>query len=338
MHILIVDDSAALRRLIRHFLLKGGFTEVSEAASAEETYEFLGLQNPNGARGASVELILMDIYLPGNSGIDACRRIKSDPRFRDVPIAMITASSDMELLEQSFEAGASEFITKPIHPVELLSRLRSIGRLKREMERRKERERELLKVKLELEIANRSLERLSCLDGLTGIANRRHFDMTLKREWDRAQRHQNPLSLALVDIDHFKKFNDAYGHLRGDACLSAVARTLEVTAKRGSDLVARYGGEEFAVVLPDLDYDRALEMGRLLNQAITILQMEHNASDVSPVVTVSVGVATAVPSEDQAPRLLVDQADRALYRSKRAGRNRITHARDIADVPADSGR
>lgn len=329
MKVLIVDDSAALRALIKRILHQEGFAEVAEAASAEEMYDRIGLERPNVALLRPVDLILLDISLPGTNGIDACRRVKSDDRFRDLPIVMVTASNDKALLRQSFEAGASDYITKPCHPVELIARIRSVKRLKAEMARSREREEELLQVKRELEKANRELECLSCLDGLTGIFNRRRFDEDLQREWDRAQRNGQALSIVLVDIDCFKSYNDTYGHQLGDTCLTKVARELQATAKRSSDLVARYGGEEFAIILPNLDYDGAVRMGGLLKEAVVELHLDHRASHVMPFVTVSVGIATALPSADQKAKQLVGQADMALYQSKATGRNRVTHWRDI---------
>lgn len=329
MRILIVDDSTELRALISRILRNSGFEEIAEAASAEETYEQIGLAASNVRFLRPVDLIIMDIDLPGASGIEACAQIKSDSRFSDVPIMMVTGSRDMTLLQESFEAGASDYITKPIHPVELVSRLRSIGMLKAETERRIAKERQLLAVKQELEKANSELKRLSLLDGLTGIYNRRYFDQVLQREWDRAKRDRIPLSVALADIDYFKKYNDTYGHQLGDACLIAVAGALQDAAKRSTDLVARYGGEEFSAILPDLDYEQALAMGQRLNRAVAELNVKHSASKASPFVTVSVGIATIVPSADQELPQLVGQADKALYKAKAAGRNVAVHARDL---------
>jgi diguanylate cyclase (GGDEF)-like protein len=279
----------------------------------------------------------MDIDLPGASGIQACRRIKSEARFRDVPIVVITASTDMASLRQSFAVGASDYIPKPIHRVELLARGDSACRLKVEMDRRKERERELMEVKMglqganqELARANQELERLSRADALTGIANRRLFDEIFEREWDRARRNQSALSLALVDIDEFKLYNDTYGHQRGDACLRAVAQALDSQVRRSSDLVARYGGEEFAAILPGVGEKEALDMAWSLTRLVAEQQIEHESSRVSDRVTVSIGIATTIPSPEQTPKKLIAQADEALYRSKATGKNRVTHARDMA--------
>lgn len=329
MRILIVDDSAEFRALVVRFLRDGGFDDIAEEASAEEAFDRIGLMNPDGSLPAPVDLILLDIDLPGASGIDACRRIKGDERFRDVPILMVTANTDMALLQQSFEAGASDYITKPIRRGELLARLKSAGRVKLELERRKAREREILGEKLLLERANRQLERLASADALTGVANRLRFEEVYKREWAQAQRTCSALSLALVDIDELKSYNDTYGHIRGDACLTAVARVLESTARRGSDLVARYGGDEFAVILPGFDEDRAMDMARRLHRSVAQLQIEHEALAAADCVTVSIGISTTTPSPNQTPTSLIAQADKALYRSKMTGRNRVMHARDI---------
>jgi len=176
--------------------------------------------------------------------------------------------------------------------------------------------------------ANQRLQLISNTDGLTGIANRRHFDQTLAHEWARAQRAQTPLSLIMLDVDVFKHFNDHYGHLAGDACLQALALTLAQTGgRREGDLVARFGGEEFVVLLPASDAQAAMEVARQIQQAIQALALPHEGAPFG-IVTVSFGVASLVPQRDQAPEELVRRADRAMYRAKQAGRNRIELAPD----------
>lgn len=171
--------------------------------------------------------------------------------------------------------------------------------------------------------ANQRLQQLSNTDGLTGIANRRRFDEALAHEWARSQRAQSPLSLILLDVDVFKHFNDQYGHLAGDACLQALALTLTQTAgHREGDLVARFGGEEFVVLLPAANAQAALEVAGHIQQGIASLALPHQGAPLG-VVTVSFGVASLVPQRDQAPEELVRRADRALYRAKQGGRNRI---------------
>ncbi|MBV7540613.1 diguanylate cyclase [Acidovorax sp. sic0104] len=171
--------------------------------------------------------------------------------------------------------------------------------------------------------ANRRLELLSNTDGLTGIANRRHFDEALAREWARAQRARAPLALIMLDVDVFKHFNDHYGHLAGDACLQALALTLAQTgARREGDVAARFGGEEFVVLLPGSDLEAAADVARHIQQAIVQLALPHEGSPHG-IVTVSFGVASLHPQRDQLPEELVRQADRAMYRAKQGGRHRI---------------
>jgi diguanylate cyclase (GGDEF)-like protein len=166
------------------------------------------------------------------------------------------------------------------------------------------------------------LEELASLDGLTGLANRRGFDRELESRWQNAAEQCRPLALLMVDIDHFKLFNDRYGHVRGDTCLSAVGETLSLVALHEAVLVARYGGEEFAVLLPGLNTARATALGEQARRAIEDLLISH-AEAPRGVVTISVGVASLVPESQQSAADLVEAADRALYDAKRRGRNAV---------------
>ncbi|HXO20709.1 MAG TPA: diguanylate cyclase [Thermoanaerobaculia bacterium] len=172
-----------------------------------------------------------------------------------------------------------------------------------------------------LQEANERLQRLSSIDGLTGIANRRQFDATLNAEWRRAVRAGTPLALVLIDIDDFKRFNDAYGHQRGDDCLQRVAGCLRARLQRAGDLVARYGGEEFVVVLPATAHEAALATAEALRAGVEGLGIEHGSSSVAEVVTVSLGVAAALPAAGRSPEEQLAAADRALYLAKREGKN-----------------
>ena len=174
--------------------------------------------------------------------------------------------------------------------------------------------------------ANNQLQLLSNTDGLTGIANRRHFDQALAHEWARAQRAHAPVSLIMLDVDLFKHFNDHYGHLAGDACLKSLALTLAQTGgRRDGDVVARFGGEEFVVLLPGADAPAALEVAQHIQQAIQALALPHEGAPWG-IVTVSFGVATMAPEREQLAEELVRRADRAMYRAKQGGRNRIEQA------------
>jgi diguanylate cyclase (GGDEF)-like protein len=174
----------------------------------------------------------------------------------------------------------------------------------------------------ELQIANQHLEELASLDGLTGLANRRGFDRALEREWQRGGEARLPLALMMLDIDHFKLFNDRYGHVRGDTCLRAVGETLSLVSLDQAVLVARYGGEEFALLLPGLDLERANALAEEARRAIEDLTIPH-AEAPGGLVTISIGVAALLPEEGQAASNLVEAADRALYAAKRRGRNTV---------------
>jgi diguanylate cyclase (GGDEF)-like protein len=178
----------------------------------------------------------------------------------------------------------------------------------------------------ELRDLNRRLKDMSNRDALTGVANRRRFKEFLDTEWRRALRSRTSVSVLMVDIDHFKPFNDAYGHQQGDACLKRVAEAMSGELQRAGDLLARYGGEEFVVVLPGHGLDRARKVAERLRRAVEKLEIHTSVSGVAPCVTVSIGVANAVPQEKENPAMLVAAADRALYRAKDAGRNRVCAA------------
>jgi diguanylate cyclase (GGDEF)-like protein len=191
--------------------------------------------------------------------------------------------------------------------------------------------RELTETRRQLEQRNRDLERLSALDTLTQIANRRRFDAVLRQEWRRAVRDEAPVSLLFCDIDYFKRFNDTYGHQAGDECLVRVAQAMEETLNRPADLVARYGGEEFIALLVDTDADGARMLAERMRARIEELRVENRDSAVGPFLTVSLGVATVVPNPTLRPEDLVDLADRALYAAKASGRNRVSTS---AELPA----
>ncbi|MEJ2407516.1 MAG: GGDEF domain-containing protein, partial [Candidatus Thiodiazotropha sp.] len=177
---------------------------------------------------------------------------------------------------------------------------------------------------LELEKANKELQRLSNLDGLTEIYNRRHFDNTLEREIKSLQRTATPLSLLMCDIDNFKRYNDTYGHPAGDECIRSVANIIQQHSKRISDIAARYGGEEFAVILPNTHIKEATSIAESIRRAVELKKSPHATSPTRSVVTISIGVASIIPDLHTKPSLLVCIADEALYESKHNGRNRVS--------------
>jgi diguanylate cyclase (GGDEF)-like protein len=323
MGILIVDDMADMRESQQVLLESLGYEHVYTAGSAQEAFRILGMEAGSDAPPAPVDVILMDLAMPGVDGVEACRRIKSSEPLRDIPIIMVTGRTEEHAIERAFAAGALDYILKPARPVELLSRLRSAQALKRELDCRKARERELVEVMRQLEEANDRLHRLATSDALTGVANRLQFDLVFEREWKRAHREVEPLALLLIDIDHFKAFNDRFGHLEGDRCLKRVAATLQNEVKRPTDLAARYGGEEFVVLLPNTDNAGAIAVAESIRAAVERQGRDDAVTNGQTAVTVSVGLATCLPETGVGPEQLVAAADQALYAAKAAGRNRV---------------
>lgn len=255
------------------------------------------------------DLVLLDIMMPGMDGYEVCRRIKDNPATCDIPVIFISARGEVEDETRGLEVGAIDFITKPISAPIVRARVRNHLLLKRQAD---------------------ILRQLSFMDGLTGIANRRRFDETLEREWRRCGRSKLPLSVIMLDVDHFKRFNDHYGHHAGDECLRTVARILAEEVKRPGDFVARYGGEEFVCLLPETDGDGAAQVAERLRNAVLLQAIPHAASPTAPQVTISLGYASTVPPPDRASQGLVSLADAMLYEAKNRGRNQMRGADETA--------
>jgi diguanylate cyclase (GGDEF)-like protein len=295
--LLIVDDQPANIRVM--------------AEALHDSYELLFATN--GAKALElatqrgIELVLLDVVMPDVDGFEVCRRLKSDDRTSSIPVVFVTAREEVSDEARGFDVGGVDYIAKPIVPPIVRARVRTHIELKR---------------------ARDLLERTASLDALTGIGNRRRFDAALAAEWKRAARSQQPFSLAILDVDYFKPYNDTYGHARGDECLRAVAQAIAGAVHRGGDVVARYGGEELALVLPDTDAQGCVALLRRALEAVRALRIEHPKSACGPHVSVSGGAVTTLAAADDGAADAVRAADELLYEAKESGRNRVVH-RDL---------
>ncbi|MDH5542715.1 MAG: diguanylate cyclase [Nitrospinota bacterium] len=314
MKILVVDDSKVTGLVLEEALKEFGYQVVS-AQSAQEAFEIIGLSFEETGR-IGVDLIIMSLTMPDMDGIEATFRLKSLDELRDIPIIIMTARKEDDALRESFDAGAADFIDKNFNKVELHARVRSLLRLKQEMDRRKD-------IAHQFEMANRKLRLLSSIDGLTGIPNRRTFDRFLENEWARACRTKSSIAVIMMDIDFFKPYNDNYGHQKGDEALKLVGKALEGVVKRPSDIVARYGGEEFVMALGYADSRDAIVMAEKVRDSIELLKIPHKFSSAGQFLTISAGIASIIPDGEVTIATVVKNADEALYQAKKEGRNRV---------------
>jgi diguanylate cyclase (GGDEF)-like protein len=304
--ILIVDDSDVIRTVLAGAVSAMKF-EPLLADCGEKALEIF--------RAAQPDLVLLDVNMPGIDGYETARRMRAMAPEEWVPIIFLSANEDDQDLERAIECGGDDYLVKPVSTVVLNAKMRALQRL--DQMRRK-----LVDLSNELTAANQRLEAISQQDGLTGIANRRAFDFLIERQFLDALRRREPLSVVLCDVDHFKAYNDHYGHLAGDECLRQVAAALARSCKRATDVAARYGGEEFALLLPDTPAAGALRVVETAQREIAALAIAHAASSTSAFVTFSAGIATYAPERDKMSRDLTARADEALYRAKQLGRNR----------------
>jgi len=295
--ILLVDDVPT-----NIHILNGIFKDLYEVRMATSGSQALEL-----CRTHPPDLVLLDILMPGIGGLEVCRALKNDPLTREIPVIFVTSHNDPEQETRGLEAGAVDFISKPVNAAVVLARVRTHLTLKNQAD---------------------LLRSLAFLDGLTGLQNRRRFDEVLELEWSRCRRTGMPLSLLMIDVDHFKAFNDTYGHPAGDSCLMAVAQVLRDRFQRGEDFVARYGGEEFVALVPNLDAKAVLTLARGIVAAVAALALPHETSATAPVVTISLGLATTVPLPGQKAAELLSRADNFLYLAKELGRNQTQSAMD----------
>lgn len=304
MKILIIDDSKIERMIIRSYLQHLNH-EVFDAENGEAGIALYAECNP--------DIVLLGVVMIGINGYQVAKQIRAE--FTDwVPIIFLSGKTAPADVMIGIEAGGDDYLPKPIQKQILIAKMTA-------MERIANMRSQLLKTKNDLELANEELERLATLDGLTGIANRRHLDIMLSRELSRAKRYSEPLTFIIADIDFFKKYNDHYGHIQGDECLKAVASKLDDTLRRPSELVARYGGEEFCMLLPNTNIDNAKLVADKLLNAVRRLELRHAGLTEHAIVTMSFGVMSLVPDRTLTVKDLIHQADEKLYQAKKNGRD-----------------
>jgi len=300
--VLVIDDSEPIHKLIEARLTPEGLN-VSSELDGERGVERAVAEKP--------DLILLDIDLPDVDGFEVCRQLKDHPDTKDIPVIFLTGTTSTESKVRGLDLGAVDYVTKPFDQVELRARVRAALRTKRLQD---------------------LLEHQSFLDGLTGLWNRAYLDQRAESELNIARRYGRPVSLILLDIDHFKMINDTHGHLFGDIVLQGTAECLPIYARR-SDIVTRYGGEEFAILLADTGLRPAAYVAERLRIAVESKSFEAHGKPVN--VTASFGVASTHSMTCELTREnLLGEADRALYASKDAGRNQTHVVTEKGLVPA----
>jgi diguanylate cyclase (GGDEF)-like protein len=290
--ILAVDDEKANLAVLNQIL--SAEYSVYMAKSGAQALQLIGKNRP--------DLILLDILMPEMDGFEVLAKLKEDPGTKKIPVICITGLDSEDDEEKGLRLGAADYIKKPFKPALVKARIST---------------------QMEIVHQMRTIERLGLTDSLTDISNRRSFDDRLEMEWRRAIREKKPLSFLMMDLDKFKHYNDTYGHPQGDALLKAVAKIFSAKAQRPADLPARLGGEEFGVLLPDTGLEAALLIAESIRADVEDLQVPTADGSEMTAVTISIGVVSAVPEENDSIKDFICSADKNLYAAKTAGRNSI---------------
>lgn len=321
--VLLVDDQPMVAEAVRRMLAPEGDIVFHYCQDPTKAIDVANQVKPT--------IVLQDLVMPDVDGLTLVRFYRANPTTAMVPIIVLSNKENPKDKSLAFAAGASDYLVKLPDSIELIARIRAHSRSYLTQLERDDAFRKLRELQAKLEESNELLQKLSCLDGLTGIANRRRFDDFMATEWMRAARKKTTLSLILVDIDYFKPYNDNYGHQQGDDCLRQVANILSTGLNRPADLLARYGGEEFVVVLPDTTLAGALGLGESLRARVEKAAIPHEFSAAAGTVTVSLGVAYCEPKTgDATVARLIEAADHALYEAKHAGRNKVVVSAECA--------
>ena len=310
------DERLELERLLKDRDLP----EVISTDSSNQAYRLLGLEG-SSAEVEKVDLILFSLPMPDTG--EAVSRIRSADHLQDVPILLLTESDQAEALETGLGTGADDYIKKPVNDQELNIRVSILLRLGREIESRKEREAALRKITVKYEEIKQKFETLSFLDEITGVYNRRFFDGLLGQEWMRGTREANPITLILIDIDSFQKFNDTYGLKEGDNCLNKIAGALKAVERRPGDSLSRYEKDMFAAILPNTDLEGGTAVAKRMLEKVAELNIPHSESKISSRVTITLGLGSMVPDWVLEPDQMIAEVKKTLSEAKKEDGNRI---------------
>lgn len=299
MKILLVEDSATLRYAMRNYIIEAGHTPLI-AQSGEESLQML--------ETTPVDMIIMDVEMPGLNGFETTRLIREWLGGHWIPIIFVTGRNEDESYREGIEAGGDDYLIKPVSAMIIKAKIRAMERI--------------TEMRDQLNQLNAELEALSQLDSLTQTYNRRTFNEMAQQQWLLAARQQKPVSVLMIDVDHFKLYNDHYGHPAGDTCLKKITQAIRDCLNRPFDLLGRYGGEEFIVLLPETDSLGAMKIADSINAQMEKAGLRHEVSPTHHQVTVSIGGASCAQATTYSLEDLVKRADRALYKAKHSGRNR----------------
>jgi two-component system chemotaxis family response regulator WspR len=318
LRVLLVDDQAMVGEAVRR------------ALATEPNVEFCYCGDPTNAvrvaENFKPTLILQDLVMPGVDGLTLVRAYRAHPPTADIPIIVLSTKEEPAVKRDAFASGANDYLIKLPDAVELIARIRHHSKAYVNQLQRDAAYRALHESQGELMRINAELQRLSNVDGLTGLGNRRYFDEYAAAQWKLALREQKPIAVLMIDVDDFKRYNDSYGHMAGDEVLKAVAVAVKKSFERPTDLAARFGGEEYIVILPSTPHTALHELGERVRRSVEELAIPHKASTVAGHATISVGGAATLPRMEGSILQLIESADRAMYAAKTAGKNRfMTH-------------
>ena len=311
--VLLVDDQAVVGVILRTILATDPDIEVQTCTHARDAIEAVRQMQPT--------VILQDLHMPDMDGLELVRLYRDTPQTCDVPVIVLSANDDPQMKRASFAAGANDYLVKLPEPIELTARIRYHSRSYRTLLERNSAYEALRASQQTLLQRNDELRRLTQGDGLTGVSNRRYFDERFAQEWTLAALEGTELALLMIDVDHFKAYNDHFGHLAGDAALQAVAQAIRQIARTHDGVAARFGGEEFALVCPRTSQAQARRIAETVRAAVQQLRIAAAPASPHPCLSVSIGAGALIPDAATLSQDLIQLADARLYAAKRLGRD-----------------